>query len=177
MRIASKVIRAGQIARRLVRDAPTVTLKLDERRRSRQQLILDNGEPVGLAIDRGMVLRDGDVIVTQDGGLIAVKAAQEDVLRVTAMSPWQLLRAAYHLGNRHVLLEMGEGYLQLEYDPVLADMLHHLSGIHTERRRAPFEPDVGAYGGGHRHGHDTTFEADHALAQAAFRAHDHGEND
>lgn len=179
MRIANKFLRAGQVAKALTRGVPTVTLDLALRRRSRQKLVLDTGEEVGMAIPRGAVLRHGDLLVAEDGRFILVQAAPENVLRVTAATPTALARAAYHLGNRHVLLEIGEGYLQLEYDPVLVDMLAQLGGVRSERIQAPFEPDVGAYGGGHKHGHDETFEEDYALAQAAFQAHepqahDHG---
>ena len=174
MRIANKFVRRDQIAKALVRGAPTVTLTLAERRRSRQRLVLDNGEAIGLAIGRGAVLRDGDLLIAQDGGFVIVKAAMECVLRVSAQSPLQLTRAAYHLGNRHVLLEIGEGYLQLEYDPVLVDMLKQLGGVKVDKVEAAFEPDVGAYGGGHRHGHDESFDEDYALAQAAFQAHEPG---
>lgn len=174
MRIANKFVRRDQLAKAFVRGAPTVTLTLAERRRSRQRLVLDNGEAIGLAIGRGVVLRDGDLLIAQDGGFIAVKAAMESVLRVSAQSPLQLTRAAYHLGNRHVLLEIGEGYLQLEYDPVLVDMLKQLGGVEADKVEAAFEPDVGAYGGGHRHGHDESFDEDYALAQAAFQAHEPG---
>lgn len=177
IRIANKFIRRDRIAKALSRGAPAVTLTLAERRRSRQRLVLDSGEVVGLAMDRSLVLRDGDLLVTQDGGFIVVKAAMESVLRVTAQSPLQLTRAAYHLGNRHVLLEIGDGYLQLEYDPVLVDMLKQLGGVKADQVQAAFEPDVGAYGGGHRHGHDESFDEDYALAQAAYRAHEPGRPD
>lgn len=179
MRITNKFLRADQVAKALTRGAPTVTLDLALRRRSRQKLVLSTGEEVGMAIARGAVLRHGDLLVADDGGFILVQAAPENVLRVTASGPTALARAAYHLGNRHVLLEIGDGYLQLEYDPVLVDMLAQLGGVRSEQIQAPFEPDVGAYGGGHKHGHDETFEEDYALAQAAFQAHephahDHG---
>src|SRR5690606_25402053 len=152
-----------------------VTLSLAQRRRSRQRLTLDGGDvQIGMAIDRGQTLRDGDILVTQDGQHIVVKAAHESVARVTAVSPWQLARAAYHLGNRHILLEVAEGYLQFEYDAVLVDMLHQLGELTVEQVQAAFEPDVGAYGGGHRHGHDETFEADYALAQQAYQTHEPG---
>lgn len=132
-----------------------MTLTLAERRRSRQRLDLDEGRgELGMAIERGQTLRDGDVLVAEDGTYVVVRAALEDVARVTAATPWQLARAAYHLGNRHVLLEIAERHLQFEYDAVLIDMLAQLGGVTATRLRAVFEPDVGAYGGGHRHGHD-----------------------
>lgn len=151
----------------------SVTLTLEQRRRSRQLLTLDNSEEqVGMAIDRGLTLRDGDLLVTEDNQHIKVYAAKEQVVRVTASSAWQLARAAYHLGNRHVLLEIGEGFLQFEHDPILIDMLHQIGGLTTETVHAIFEPDVGAYGGGHKHGHDESFESDYALAQVAYQSHE-----
>lgn len=176
MQIANSFIRKDKRDPVLAAPGPSVTLDLAGRRRSRQLLTLDNGQQLGLAIPRGSVLRDGDVLITDTGEQILVRAARESVLRVTASSATALTRAAYHLGNRHVLLEVGEGYLQLECDQVLADMLEQLGGVRTERLMAPFEPDVGAYGGGHRHGHDETFAEDYALAQSAFHAHGHHEH-
>ncbi|MDC6130092.1 urease accessory protein UreE, partial [Burkholderia gladioli] len=81
-------------------------------------------------------------------------------------------RAAYHLGNRHTPVEIGLDTLKLEYDPVLADMLTRL-GARVERVEAPFQPEAGAYGGGHRHGHDASFAEDYALAQQVYGEH-HG---
>lgn len=175
MHIAHDFIKSSETSDPPALGAPSVTLTLAERRRSRQRLRLDDSEDqLGLAIERGQTLRDGDVLVTQAGLHILVKAAREDVARATAPSPWQLARAAYHLGNRHVLLEIAEGYLQFEYDAVLVDMLAQLGGLTVERVRAVFEPDVGAYGGGHRHGHEETFDEDYALAQQAYHAHESG---
>lgn len=173
MRICQQFVRAHEA--KADASLPTVTLTLEQRRRSRQRLQLDNGEAMALSIQRGIVLRDGDQLLADDGSAVVVRAALEAVLRVTADSPVQLARAAYHLGNRHVLLEVSDGgYLQLEPDPVLIDMLGQLGGVHVEPLQAPFEPEVGAYGGGHHHGHDATFEEDYALAQQAYHAHDHG---
>jgi len=155
-------------------DMASVTLTLAQRRRSRQRLSLDgSGEPLAMAIARGHTLHDGDLLITLDGRRIVVRAALESVARVTANSPQQLARAAYHLGNRHILLEVGEGCLQLEYDPVLVEMLAQLGGgLTVKAMQAVFEPEVGAYGGGHRHGHDESFDEDYALAQAAYHSHD-----
>lgn len=173
MRIITKCLHEATIAPSLIRHAPTAVLTFDRRRRSRQKLELDNGEVVALVMSRGTVLHHGDILVADDGKLILVQAAIESILRVTADTPLALARAAYHLGNRHVLLELGEDYLQLEYDPVLIDMLQRLSGVAVQRVDGTFDPDVGAYGGGHKHGHDETFVEDYALAQAAFAAHGH----
>lgn len=175
MLIANTFIHHKDAAHLDLKQIPSVTLTLEQRRRSRQLLTLDNStEQVGMAIDRGQTLRHGDVLVTQDEHHILVQAALENVVRVTADSPWQLARAAYHLGNRHVLLEIAEGHLQFEYDAVLIEMLEQIGDINATPINAIFEPDVGAYGGGHRHGHDESFEEDYALAQAAYHTHEPG---
>jgi urease accessory protein len=119
------------------------------------------------------VLRDGDVLVAQDGALVRVVAAPEAVLMVTARDALTLTRAAYHLGNRHTPVEVGADYLKLEYDPVLADMLKRI-GAMVEQVTLPFQPESGAYGGGHKHGHDETFAEDYALGHDHGHAHDHG---
>ncbi|MCQ9617834.1 urease accessory protein UreE [Paenalcaligenes niemegkensis] len=127
-------------------NVPVVTLSFADRRRSRQRLKLNTGEEVGLALEHGLVLVDGDWLADANGELIMVRAARETVLRITSGSNLQLTRAAYHLGNRHVTLEVGDGYLQLEHDPVLVDMLTQLGGLTLDQVQAAFNPDVGAYG-------------------------------
>ena len=163
-----------KLAAVLVKRAPTLTLDFDARRKSRLAATLDNGEEVALVLPRGTVLRDGDVLVAQDGALVRVIAAAEAVLMVTARDGLTLTRAAYHLGNRHTPVEVGADYLKLEYDPVLADMLKRI-GAMVEQVTLPFQPESGAYGGGHKHGHDETFAEDYALAQQVYGEH-HGHN-
>jgi urease accessory protein len=159
----------------LVKRAPTLTLAFDERCKSRLAATLDNGEQVALLLPRGTVLRDGDVLVADDGALVRVVAAAQALLYVRAKDSLTLTRAAYHLGNRHTPVEVGADYLKLEYDPVLADMLERI-GATVERTSLPFQPESGAYGGGHKHGHDETFAEDYALAQQVFAEH-HGHED
>lgn len=177
MRRIEKVVGRGQaVAQALLRRAPTLTLPFESRSRSRLAATLDNGEEVALFLPRGTVLRDGDALVAEDGGLVRVVAAPQPVLRATCVDPHVLLRAAYHLGNRHTPVEVGKDYLQLEHDPVLRDLLLRL-GLTVVAIEAPFEPEAGAYGGGHKHGHDESFAEDYALAQQAYRdrhGHDHG---
>ena len=150
-------------------DAP-LTLDFDARKRSRHRLTLPDGRELGWALSAGSMLRPGDRLAADDGAAFVVLAAAEPVLRVTAATAWALTRAAYHLGNRHIAVEVGEGYLAITPDPVLRDMLLQL-GVQVDTVEAPFQPETGAYGGGHRHGHDATFAEDHALAQAVFRRH------
>jgi urease accessory protein len=173
MRIIKKTLRGASIAAALTRNAPIAAMPFELRRRSRQKLRLDNGEEVGLALNQGTILSNGDLLIADDGKFIVVHAALESVLRITATTPWQLTRAAYHLGNRHISLEIGADYLQLEHDPVLVEMLKKMEGITVEPMNMPFEPETGAYGGGHKHGHDATFAEDYALAQNAYAAHEH----
>jgi len=178
MRTIDKLIGPNvKLAAVLVKRAPALTLDFDARRKSRLAATLDNGEEVALVLPRGTVLRDGDVLVAQDGELVRVVAAAEAVLMVTARDRLTLTRAAYHLGNRHTPVEVGADYLKLEYDPVLADMLKRIGAL-VEQATLPFQPESGAYGGGHKHGHDETFAEDYALAQQVYgehhgHAHDH----
>ncbi|EHP44028.1 urease accessory protein UreE [Cupriavidus basilensis OR16] len=160
----------------LVRRAPKLVLPFAERSKSRLRATLDNGQEVALFLARGTVLRGGDLLVTEGGIFVEVQAAPESVLQVGASDPRALMRAAYHLGNRHTPVEVGRDYLRLEFDPVLADMLARL-GVQAERAELPFEPEAGAYGGGHKHGHEATFAEDYAVAQAVFHEHHGHEHD
>ncbi|CAG9207039.1 Urease accessory protein UreE [Paraburkholderia caribensis] len=181
MRTIDKLLGAHiKLAPVLVKRAPTLTLAFDARCKSRLAATLDSGEEVALLLPRGTVLRDSDVLVADDGGLVRVVAAPESVLYVRAPDVLTLTRAAYHLGNRHTPVEVGVDYLKLEYDPVLADMLKRLGAL-VDQVEMPFQPETGAYGGGHRHGHDETFAEDYALAQQVYgehhghaHSHDHG---
>jgi urease accessory protein len=160
-----------KLARALVARAATLTLPYEARCKSRLAARLDDGEAVALLMPRGTVLAEGDILVADDGALIRVVAAPESLMRVTASSAAELMRAAYHLGNRHTPVELGDGYLQLEMDTVLRDMLQGI-GMRVEVVDAPFHPEAGAYGGGHKHGHDETFAEDYALAQKVYAEHD-----
>jgi urease accessory protein len=157
----NKLVPAGRgLARALVDRAATVEIDWDLRQKSRFEAQDSTGRRLGLFLPRGSVLRGDDVLVAEDGSLIRVIAAPQAVLRVTACAqhgtPRDLPRAAYHLGNRHVALEVQPDHLQLEPDPVLADMLRAMHLIVRELQ-APFEPEGGAYAAahhGHEHGHD-----------------------
>lgn len=161
-----------KLAAVLVKRAPTLTLAYGERCRSRLAATLDNGDEVAVLLPRGTILSDGDVLVAQDGGLVRVIAAPEAVLLVTSPDRLTLTRAAYHLGNRHTPVEVGVESLKLEADSVLEDMLKRL-GTHVEHATLPFQPESGAYGGGHKHGHDESFAEDYAIAQQVYGEH-HG---
>ncbi len=122
-------------------------LPFDARSRSRLRARLEDGTEVALVLPRGTVLRDG-AVVSGAGLRVRVLAAEEDVLEVRARTPIALARAAYHLGNRHVPVQVGADRLLLGYDAVLADMLVGL-GATLIRTWSPFEPEGGAYGHGH----------------------------
>ncbi len=136
----------------------TLTLPLDRRVRSRQRVVLDDGREAGLFLARGQVLRDGDLLAGTDGLLVRVRAAAEPVSEVHCDDALLLARACYHLGNRHVVLQIGPGFVRYPHDHVLDDMLRGL-GLQPTYAEAPFEPEPGAYGGasghhgGHAHGH------------------------
>jgi urease accessory protein len=130
--------------------AATLTLPFELRQRSRLRTRLDSGEDAGLLLPRGTVLRDGDLLRADSGLVVRVVAAAEDVSTVAADEPTSLARAAYHLGNRHVPLQIGVGWLRYRHDRVLDAMAAEL-GLEIIREQAPFEPEAGAYAGGHGH--------------------------
>ena len=168
----NKLIPRGQgLAPVLLKRAATVSLDWDVRQKSRFDLTDSLGRHLGVFLPRGSVVRGGDVLVAEDGSLLRVEAAPQAVLEVRACtehgSPFDLLRAAYHLGNRHVQLELQPERLLLEPDHVLADMLRQMHLIVSELESA-FEPESGAYAAeGHAHGHD--HGQDHAHAPAPSR--------
>jgi urease accessory protein len=132
---------------------PTLTLSFARRSRSRQRVVLDDGRAALLALPRGTVLRDGDALGSADGPRVRVQAAAETVSAASHADPAALLRAAYHLGNRHVPVQIGPGWLRYLHDHVLDAMCRGL-GLHVEVAQRPFELEDGAYAGaGHRHGH------------------------
>jgi urease accessory protein len=137
---AAEVLASGQ----------TLTLPFELRARSRLRCRLDDGEEAGLFLPQGTVLRGGQKLLANDGRVIEVRAAAEALYEVTSDKPMQLLRAAYHLGNRHVALEVGNGSLRLLRDHVLKILIENL-GLEAREIDAAFEPEAGAYGGGHHH--------------------------
>jgi len=127
----------------------TLALTAEERTRSRLRYESIEGQMLQLQLIRGTVLHDGDLLSTElEDKFVKVIAKPELVVTVTASSELALLRAAYHLGNRHVPLEVKPKYLRLSPDPVLEDMLHHL-GLEVTEETAPFQPESGAYGHSH----------------------------
>ena len=161
MLIVNKVIaQAHGLAAALLRRASQVELGWDLRQKSRFDAVDSAGRQLGFMLPRGMVLRGGDVAVVEDGSLVKVQAAAQTVLVVRQCpehgTPRDLLRAAYHLANRHVPLELQADHLKLEPDHVLAEMLQAMHLVVQEEQSA-FEPESGAYAAavaGHAHAHD-----------------------
>ena len=128
----------------------TLTLPLDLRVRSRQKVELDNGAAAGLFLARGSILREGDRLCAESGEVIEIRAAQEPVSSLYVDDPLQLARACYHLGNRHVALQIAPDFIRYQHDHVLDDMLKGM-GLIVVSELASFEPEPGAY---HSHAHD-----------------------
>jgi urease accessory protein len=148
-----RLIRAAKAGEWPARDAVgRVTLDFDERHRRRIRLVTDQGEAVLLDLARPVPLADGDGLGLEgDAGWVRVRAAEEDVLEVEASDPTHLARLAWHLGNRHLPVQILEkGRLRLRYDHVIEEMLKGLDA-RCERKRRRFQPEAGAYA---RHHHD-----------------------
>ncbi len=148
-------------------------LPYDQREKSRLRATMTSGEEVAVFTVRGTVLRNGDLLRGDDGRVVRINAAKEATYRVEAGSPHQLLRCAFHLGNRHTQAQVGEGFLRIRKDPVLKEMLEGLGALVVEEEAA-FEPESGAYGGGHHHHGD---DHHHPLAPIPVRQKIHRPGD
>jgi urease accessory protein len=126
-----------------------LSLTAEERTKSRYHCTTDDGQAISVQLPRGTTLRDGDWLLADEGELIHVRAKPEPVLTVTCTFPLALLQAAYHLGNRHVPLEITVSYLRFSPDPVLQKMLEQ-RGLEITEEVVAFQPELGAYGG-HSH--------------------------
>ena len=185
MLIASKLVPGGGgLAPALLRRAASVELDWDARQKSRFEAVDSLGRTIGVFLARGGSVRGGDALVCEDGSLVVVHARAQPVLVVRAApggAPHDLLRAAYHLGNRHVPLEVRPDHLQLEPDHVLAALLERM-GLQVETAERPFEPEAGAYtatdgaprGSSHAHDHDHEHEHEHEHGQDHEHGHGHG---
>lgn len=177
----SKLMPQGAgLASVLIKRAATVELDWDVRQKSRFDCTDSAGRQLGVFLQRGMVVRGGDVLVAEDGSLVRVLAAEQPVLRITHCaahgSPYDLIRAAYHLGNRHVPIELKPDHLKIEPDHVLAEMLRAMHLIVNDVTES-FEPENGAYSShgistpAHSHTHEHSGE--HAHSHDQDRTHDH----
>ncbi|WP_218241499.1 urease accessory protein UreE [Comamonas fluminis] len=173
MLTANKLLPQGQgLSTALLKRAATIELDWDVRQKSRFATTDSQGRELAIFLPRGQAVRGGDVLVAEDGSLIRVLAAPQKVLCISACAvhgtPFDLMRAAYHLGNRHVPIELQPDHLKIEPDHVLADMLRsmHMTVVEAD---LPFEPEGGAYGGHvtndghsrHHHGHGHAHDHDH----------------
>ena len=149
-----------QLTKLLEEDKPfdtTLSLPIDKRIKSRLRVTLDDGREAGLFLKRGLILRDGDLLESDDGVIVQICASDESVSTVLCDDAVLLTRVAYHLGNRHVSLQVGQGFVRYQHDHVLDDMVRGLGGT-VLVEQAPFEPEAGAYHnsnhGGHHHEHE-----------------------
>ena len=163
----------------LVKRASTLELDWDTRQKSRFDATDSLGRALGIFLARGTVVRGGDVLVAEDGSLVRVIAAPQPVLRITHCTqhgtPFDLVRAAYHLGNRHVPIELKPDHLKIEPDHVLADLLGAMHLI-VNAESSAFEPEGGAYaahGATHGHGEGDGHKHEHEHEHAHGHDHDH----
>lgn len=164
----TKVEQAGNIAGELV-------LPYELREKSRLRAKLLSGEEIAVFTVRGTIMRHGDLMQGNDGRVIRVVAALEPTYKVECETPFNLLRCAFHLGNRHTQAQVGNGFLRIRQDIVLKEMLQGLGAIVTEELSS-FEPESGAYGGGHHH-HGDDGHAHNPLAPIPLRQRIHRPGD
>ena len=153
----------------------SVALVYDERKRSRLKVTLASGSEAGIFLERGDHLHGGDHLLAEDNAtVVEIVAAPEKLIEATADTPLLFARAAYHLGNRHVPVQIvptaGGGLLRFQTDHVLSEMVKGLGCVVAETE-APFQPESGAYGahGGHHHG-----DGDHEQSDDHDRLHNPG---
>ena len=185
--VVSKLISAGRgLAPALVRRASVIALDWDTRQKSRFEALDSAGRRLAVFLPRGRIVRGGDVVVGEDGSLVRVEALAQPTLVVTAPASADavgaslaLTKAAYHLGNRHVPLEVRADRLILEPDHVLAALLARM-GLDVATTNGPFEPEAGAYdaaSAGHAHDAGEAHEHGHAHTHAHEHGHDHAHDE
>ena len=196
LQISKLMPQGAGLAPVLIKRASTVELDWDVRQKSRFDATDSTGRALGVFLPRGTAVRGGDVLVAEDGSLVRVIAAPQAVLKITPCanhgSPFDLIRAAYHLGNRHVPIELQPDHLKIEPDHVLMEMLRAMHLI-VNAVDEPFEPENGAYGhhaaghshshGEHGHDHDHAHETrhggqatQHRQVQTQRHPHCHGQH-
>jgi urease accessory protein len=142
----------------------TLTLTFAKRQKNRQRAVLDDGAEVAIVLAPGVRLEHGDELRATDGTSVRIVAAQETLSTARCVHPLLLARACYHLGNRHVALQIGDGWVRYEHDHVLDDMLRGL-GLRVSAEVAPFQPERGAYHSPSAHEHGGHEHGDHSNAQ------------
>ena len=151
-----------------------IELAFEQRERSRFRAALLGGEEIGVDLPTGTLMRDGDRLLLDDGRVVAVEAAPEDLLEVHAHDAPALARIAYHIGNRHVPLQVGPGWLRLLPDHVLKAMIERLGG-QVHQVSVGFQPESGAYGHSHvHHQHDDQGHGGRIHVFDPRHDHDHG---
>jgi len=167
----SEHIRAGKVAP--LRSGDELILSFEQRQKARQRATLASGREIGIQLERGTILRGGDLLRSAGGEVVRVIAAPEAVSVVRTADPLLLARVAYHLGNRHVALQVGDGFVQYLADHVLDHMVESL-GLRAVHEHAPFEPEGGAYSTGHSHAHDHDHDDDdHGHSHSHGHGHEH----
>ncbi|MGI4799427.1 MAG: urease accessory protein UreE [Janthinobacterium lividum] len=131
----------------------TVLIDFDRRYRRRHVLTTASGTEILLDLPQAVRLRDGDGLALADGRMVRVVAAPEKLLEIHAHGPAELVRIAWHLGNRHLPVQLLGDRIRIRADHVIEEMVHGLGG-HAHPIDAPFDPEAGAYAGGHGHAHD-----------------------
>ncbi len=165
--VHTKLAQADRIDGQLV-------LPYELREKCRLRATMDSGEEVAVFTVRGTVLRDGDLLTGEDRRVVRIIAAKEPTYLIRCADAHTLLRCAFHLGNRHTQAHVGDGFLRIRRDPVLKEMLEGLHATVLEEDAA-FEPEAGAYGGGHGHAHDG--DSHHPLAPIPLRQKIHRPHD
>ena len=130
----------------------SLTLPFEKRQKSRLRVSLDDDQEVAVILERGSVMRNGELLRADNGLIVEIRAADEEVAVVLTEDSFLFARACYHLGNRHVPLQIGEGWLRIQRDHVLENMVQSL-GLKVSHQLAPFEPESGAYSGHSNHSH------------------------
>jgi urease accessory protein len=164
--LRTKIPRAEAVPDPAVHDM--MVLPWDQRERCRQRARLASGEEVALFLARGTVLRDGDLLTGEGGRVVRVVAAPEPTYLVRCGDAGMLARCAYHLGNRHTQAQVGPGWIRIRVDPVLKEMVLGL-GAEVDEELAKFEPEPGAYAGGHSHAHPGADRSTNLLALVPVR--------
>lgn len=163
------------IARGSWQGAPADRVRLDYEGRFRRRIVLDGeaGLRFLLDLEKPQLLADGDGLALDDGRIVAVEAAEEELAEVSCANADELVRVAWHLGNRHLPVQLLAGKLRIRRDPVIIDMLRGLGAIVT-LIEAPFVPEGGAYGHGRVQGHDHAHDHSHSHDHPHHHGHSHG---
>jgi urease accessory protein len=153
----------------------TLSLPIDVRVKSRAKVMLDDGREAGFFMQRGSLLRGGDILKSEDGQFVKIVAAPETVSTATTGDALALMKAAYHLGNRHVPLQIEEGYLRYRHDHILDEMLQ-LMGLVVSVSKEPFEPEAGAYQQTSHQAHQEIGGSLGSSGHSVFHNHNHNHN-